>query len=109
MREITKEEQQLFDAFQDYCEKNIELFKRKQLDYGPKNIAEFGEIGVLIRLNDKLQRLIHLITSNLEPTNESIEDSYMDISIYAIIALLCRHDKWPGAKKFRIVRVDENG
>jgi len=39
----------------------FEIFKAKQADYGPGNIAMGGEKGCLIRANDKLQRLWQLV------------------------------------------------
>ena len=75
----------------------FELFKRKQASYGPRNISTFGERGVLIRSNDKIQRLIRMVWQEHDNPlrDESIEDTWYDLSVYAIIALLCRDGKWP--------------
>lgn len=68
----------------------------KQKDYGAKNILDCGELGVVVRLNDKLARLKNLygITDGSfkqkEASNESIEDTLVDIANYATIALMCR-------------------
>ena len=80
------------------------LMVRKQADYGPGNISTFGELGVLVRLSDKLERLKHLllvqdaqgrITINpTAPMNESIEDSFRDLLNYALIALMVRQGQW---------------
>ncbi|WP_051585995.1 nucleotide modification associated domain-containing protein [Caldanaerobius polysaccharolyticus] len=67
-----------------------ELLIAKQHDYGPNNILEFGEFGVLVRLNDKVSRLKHLIMDKLTPKNESIEDTWKDIANYAIIGIMLR-------------------
>lgn len=83
---------------------DISVFDRKQHDYGPHNIGDFGEGGVLVRVNDKVSRLKRLIpmpcsdpASTRTPRNESIEDSWRDLSVYAIIARLVRAGKWfPG-------------
>jgi hypothetical protein len=65
----------------------------KQQDYGSNNISAFGEFGVLVRLNDKMERLKHL---NKMPSvkNESIDDTYLDIANYAVIALMIRRNLW---------------
>lgn len=73
---------------------NIKLFDHKQSDYGSGNIAAFGEEGVLVRTSDKLERLKNLKKHGTNPNNESVNDTWQDISIYAIIALLCRNGKW---------------
>lgn len=66
-----------------------ELMINKQRDYGHSNINDFGEYGVLVRLNDKVCRLKNLLGKK-EPKNESIDDSWMDIANYSIIALMLR-------------------
>lgn len=66
-----------------------ELMINKQRDYGHSNITDFGEYGVLVRLNDKVCRLKNLLGKK-EPKNESIEDSWIDTANYAIIAIMLR-------------------
>jgi hypothetical protein len=48
-------------------------------------------------MNDKFRRLQQLYTGNKrrKPRNESIRDTFVDISNYAIIALLVDSGKWP--------------
>ena len=74
----------------------IVLLDRKQQDYGPHNIGKFGLQGLLVRINDKFERLINLITKNLNPTNEPTEDSFVDMSNYSIIGRLLMRNKWTG-------------
>lgn len=76
---------------------DIKTFDEKQRDYGSGNIADFGEYGVLVRTNDKMNRLRNLYKNKKIPTNESVEDSWKDMSIYSIIARLCRSNKWPNS------------
>ena len=75
------------------------LFDKKQHDYGPDNIAQFGDLGVLIRLNDKIQRLKTLMLSGEQPefTNEAFTDTWMDIHVYGVIGLMCLDGSWPKA------------
>jgi len=76
----------------------MELFIRKQASYGPKNISAFGARGVVVRMNDKMQRLIRLIWENKDNPldNESIKDTLIDMAAYAHICILVLEDKWPG-------------
>jgi len=62
----------------------------KQHDYGHENILAFGELGVLVRVNDKIARLKNLLSpfGKKLPKNESYEDSWRDLAGYAIIALM---------------------
>lgn len=61
---------------------------KKQRDYGPENIAKFGLNGLVIRIHDKVARLENLLSKNTNPSNESIEDTLLDIIGYSIIALM---------------------
>ena len=72
----------------------IALLIRKQRDYGRENIAYFGEMGVIIRLNDKQERLNKLVKRKQEPANEPLKDTYMDKINYCAIALLIRAGLW---------------
>jgi hypothetical protein len=74
----------------------FDVFKQKQASYGKGNIADFGEMGVLIRANDKISRLKNLLFHNKENplSDESIEDTWIDLADYALIALLVRSGAW---------------
>ena len=85
------------DEFVSEVAKLIALFDQKQHDYGSGNIAKFGEVGVLVRVSDKIERLANLQRKGVNiPLNEAVEDSWMDLATYAIIALMIRHGKWEG-------------
>ncbi len=82
----------------------IQLFDRKQQDYGSRNIASFDNktlnmLATAIRLNDKVQRLLNLLQKQLKtpeatPNNESIRDNARDVSNYGLILALLEQDKW---------------
>jgi hypothetical protein len=79
---------------------DVALFDKKQHDYGPNNIAKFGITGVLVRSSDKLERLINLETISVDSVqhaparNESIKDSWQDLSVYGAIARVLMEDNW---------------
>jgi hypothetical protein len=75
---------------------NVQLLDKKHLDYGPGNISSFGEIGLLVRCNDKIERLKNLWNTGRlhDPANESVSDSWLDLCNYAIIAQLVRKELW---------------
>ncbi len=69
------------------------LVIRKQKDYGIKNILSCPvgpELGILVRLFDKLSRLSNLLQKKHVPKNESIEDTWSDIVGYGLVALMVR-------------------
>lgn len=72
---------------------------KKQLDYGPGNInnAPGGAVnGIIVRMSDKLERIKHLTYhAEGEPNNESLDDSFLDIANYAVIAIMVRNGTWP--------------
>ena len=79
-----------------YVAKEIfEVFKSKQRDYGPNNIALLQDGGILVRMTDKFMRLDTLYRSGENPNNESVEDTWTDIADYAVIALMCLRGHWP--------------
>jgi|TARA_Y100000004_G_scaffold196669_1_gene267504 hypothetical protein len=71
-----------------------EVLANKQRDYGPNNIARFGEKGLIIRLHDKVARLENLLESQVSARNESIVDTYLDIIGYSVIGLMWMNDEF---------------
>lgn len=77
-----------------YDDELLQLLVKKQSDYGHGNILSAENIGlspidgVRLRLQDKIARVKNLESKGLEPNNESVKDSYMDIAGYAVIILM---------------------
>lgn len=80
-------------CFHALCEAAI-LLDRKNKDYGPGNISAFGEKGVIVRLNDKIERLKTLVWNNRSPEHEKVSDTWLDVTNYGIIGLLCHRGEW---------------
>ena len=92
--------------FKKICEEQYELFCQKQSNYGPSNISVGTDLkseddiklsltGLWFRMNDKIQRLKNLlILGKRDVVDESIEDSFQDVSNYGIIAQLVSRRKW---------------
>lgn len=97
--EMTKEFKQIMFA-------QYELFCSKQKNYGPGNISVGTELktpedvklsltGLWFRLNDKINRLKQLVIFNhKDVVNESVTDTFQDLSVYGIIAQLVSNGKW---------------
>jgi len=75
----------------------VELLGRKRESYGPSNLTQFGDHGVLVRTSDKLQRLAHMHREGIDMTavNESAEDAWRDIAGYALLVLIAHSHKEP--------------
>jgi len=63
-----------------------ELVIRKQKDYGTGNILKFGELGILVRMSDKIERLINL--QNKEGVTEPKYDAIDDLGGYSIVWIM---------------------
>ena len=80
-------------CFVSLCEAAI-LLDKKNRDYGPGNISAFGEKGVIVRLNDKIERLKTLVWNDRSPEHEKVSDTWLDVTNYGIIGLLCHRGEW---------------
>ena len=78
----------LDQAFDEELQKLLEIFIKKHKDYGKENILDNGELGIIFRVNDKLRRLQNLAMKGDAAVNESSRDSWQDIAVYSVIALL---------------------
>ena len=68
--------------------KALELFARKNADYGDA-FAKFGLIGVLMRIEDKIQRALSISNSCITLVNdEGLRDTLLDLHNYAAMALM---------------------
>lgn len=82
--------QTLDEAFAGVNEELLKMFLKKHHDYGKGNILDTKELGVAFRVSDKLNRLKYLLSNNQKPENESVEETWVDIAVYAVIAILYR-------------------
>ena len=97
--EMTKE-------FKRLQREQYELFLKKQHDYGPGNISvgtmlqttdevHLALTGLWFRMNDKIQRLKNMLMSKRESAvDEPMEDAYLDVSNYGIMATIVKNGKW---------------
>ena len=64
------------------------LFTKKNADYGDA-FAKYGVIGVLMRIEDKLQRYMSITNSGVNLVNdEGIRDTLIDLHNYAAMAIM---------------------
>jgi len=66
----------------------LELFIKKNIDYGDA-FAKYGVIGVLMRIEDKLQRSMTITKNGVNLINdEGIRDTLIDLHNYSAMALM---------------------
>ena len=93
--------------FKEIQREQYELFLHKQHDYGPGNISVGTQLqtpeevklsltGLWFRMNDKLQRIKTLLLGNKKSAvkDEPLEDAYLDVSNYGIMATIVSRGKW---------------
>jgi len=85
-----KQPKYLDEAFEQTCKELTKMFIKKHHDYGKGNILSIKELGIAFRNSEKTERLKHLLTNKTNPKNESIEETWIDIGVYAIIAIMFR-------------------
>ena len=64
----------------------------------PTNISKApgGPInGLRVRMHDKIARINNLIDKGVDPQNESLRDSFIDLLNYSAIAIMVLENKWP--------------
>ena len=66
----------------------LELFSKKNADYGDA-FAKFGTVGVLMNIEDKIQRALSITKNGVNLVNdEGIKDTLLDLHNYAAMALM---------------------
>tara|TARA_R100001015_G_C4555101_1_gene116099 strand:+ start:270 stop:608 length:339 start_codon:yes stop_codon:yes gene_type:complete len=94
-------------AYEKINLEQYELFAKKMMDYGKGNIScgsnleteeetHVAMTGLWFRLHDKIQRLkqLVLLKKDAKVKNESIKDTFQDLSIYGIIAQIVGNGDW---------------
>jgi hypothetical protein len=105
-REVLKKEYPtIYNGYQSIIDEQFELFAKKHLDYGMHNVSagtnldnsdeiEFAMTGLWYRLSDKINRWKNMIISGREAQNETIIDTFQDVTNYGIIAQLVKRGMW---------------
>jgi hypothetical protein len=84
-----------FEAFMATCDDLARQHVIKASAYGAHAIGRFGLHGIVVRMSDKIERLITLSSQpHLVSQEESIDDTLRDLAGYAINALILRQGKW---------------
>ena len=102
---IEKEYPETAKSFKAIQKEQYELFCKKQMDYGPKNISVGTDLrtdedvklsltGLWFRINDKIERLKQLVVFDKAAQNEPMIDAFSDLSVYGIIAQIVHRKKW---------------
>jgi len=107
VQQMEEEWPQMTSEFRRLQREQYELFLHKQHDYGPGNISVGSQLqtpeevklsltGLWFRMNDKIQRLKTLLMGDREAAvnGEPMEDAFLDVSNYGIMATIVKNGKW---------------
>lgn len=79
--------------YKNVHEEAFNLFLKKNADYGDA-FANFGSIGVLVRMGDKINRLMSLSKNEIKMINdESVRDTLIDLHNYSAMAIMLMDEK----------------
>ena len=71
----------------------LELFAKKNRDYSD-SFANYGPVGVIVRMGDKINRLTSITKSGVTMVeSESIRDTLIDLHNYAAMAIMLMDEK----------------
>ena len=117
IRDIGEKYPECIDELLQNFDKAYKLWCRKQSDYGDGNIKLgldisstkpttnthdllLAQLGIVIRMNDKIQRLLNIHKKSifngeeLSVSDESIDDTCIDLMNYANMLIVLKNDKW---------------
>jgi hypothetical protein len=76
------------EQMQNVQAEGLALFTKKNIDYGDA-FAKYGYIGVLMRIEDKLQRSMSITKNGVNLiSDEGIRDTLIDLHNYSAMALM---------------------
>ena len=84
----------------------FDLFARKNADYGDA-FANYGAVGVLVRIGDKLNRLASVTSKQIVLVDdETLRDTLIDLHNYSAMAIMCL-DEQETEKNNNVILLDE--
>lgn len=79
-------------------EEAMTLFVRKNTDYGDA-FAKFGTVGVLCRIEDKIQRMISVTRNSIAVvSDEGLRDTLLDLHNYAAMGIMLLDESYKKTK-----------
>lgn len=76
------------NQFKTVQKEGLELFEKKNRDYGDA-FANYGPVGVIVRMGDKIQRLSSVSKNGINLVNtESLRDTLIDLHNYSAMAIM---------------------
>jgi hypothetical protein len=81
-------QQQRIQQMKEIQQAAFDMFVRKNKDYGDA-FAEFGVIGVIMRIEDKIKRLLSIQKNKIILVDdETLKDTLLDLHNYSAMAIM---------------------
>lgn len=82
--------------FKQIIDSMLQTYEKKQHDYGDsfsKSIDQFGYLAGVVRISDKYNRIVSLLSDNekAKVLDESVDDTLLDLANYAVMLLVERN------------------
>lgn len=82
--------------FKQIIDSMLQTYEKKQHDYGDsfsKSIDQFGYLAGIVRISDKYNRIVSLLSDNekAKVLDESVDDTLLDLANYAVMLLVERN------------------
>jgi len=77
----------ILKAMKDSLDNSYEVFRKKLGDYGSDAFKQAGGMGILWKINEKFNRMDHLLRIDADPNYESIRDTISDLAIWSHILI----------------------
>lgn len=102
---VEKQYPMMTEQFKIECINQYITFIKKQQEYSPSNISlntqletdqdlKLSLTGIIVRMNDRVSKLINFMVKRSELSNDILEDAFIDISIFSKIAAIVFKRKW---------------
>ena len=102
---LKKEYPTIYNAYKEIADEQFELFAKKHLDYGMGNVSagtqlvneeekEFAMTGLWYSISEKINRWKNMILTGRKAQNETLIDTFQDITNYGIICQIVFKDEW---------------
>lgn len=81
-----------FEEYDNIHRRCKEIAVSKNTDYGSEVLLRFAEQGVVVRMSDKMDRLVNLVWKNQKGmvNDEKVEDTAMDMINYATYLIMMK-------------------
>jgi uncharacterized protein YcfJ len=78
------------EAYDEIIKQCRDISIKKNNDYGCDTMMKFMEKGLVVRMNDKMERLINLVWNDVDGqvVDEKIEDTALDMVNYSIYLVM---------------------